>query len=562
MLKSLSIRNLALIDRAEIEFSEGLNVLSGETGAGKSVILESIDFALGAKADKSLIRSGETECFVRAEFCETDPAVDEILGELEIEAEESLILTRKYATDGRGSAKINGCPVTSAMLRRVSARLLDIHGQSEQFSLLKESNRLQLLDKAAGEPIEAPKREVAELVGERRDILAKRALLGGESGERERRMDVLRFQIDEIERAAVREGEEEELRSRREKYLNAEKILTGLSEVREALLSDGGAADAVLAAKSALLKIAKYGDYGEYAERLEGILSELTDVGESAGSLASELDMDEGELERVEARLDEIRTIGKKYGPSVSDVEKFLEKAKAEYELLQDSGAKAEELAEALALCEKKLFERCLLLKELREKAAKTLSAGVEEELKTLNIPAARFRVEFDEIFPEEVGKATAEGLGGVRFLFSANAGEPLKELGKIVSGGEMSRLLLALKAQFGAADGIGTYLFDEIDAGIGGRTALAVAEKFCKIAKSTQIIAVSHLAQIASFADRQFLIEKNREGERTFTRVQPLDGDGRRKELARLLSGGASEVSLRHADELLLQAQTYKNSL
>ena len=312
MLNSLTIQNIALIDHAEIDFTEGLNVLSGETGAGKSVILESIDFVLGAKADKSMIRSDATDCFVSAEFSVDDPALKDILTELEIEAEDTLILTRKLNLDGRGSMKINGCPVSAAMLRRVTSRLVDVHGQSEHFSLLKESNRLRLLDSSDGETILPIKRETAELVSKRRDILC--------------------FQIEEIERASIKSGEEEELISLREKYLNAEKIMTGLNAACEAILMDGGAADTVRTAYRALSQIAKFGEYGALAERLDAVLSELSDVGESVGSLASDFDLGDGGLERVEARLDEIKTIKKKYGPSIEDVERFLSQAKEEYD--------------------------------------------------------------------------------------------------------------------------------------------------------------------------------------------------------------------------------------
>lgn len=562
MLKSLTIQNIALIDRAEIEFSDGLNVLSGETGAGKSVILESIDFVLGAKADKSMIRSGENECFVSAEFTLDDPALGEVLDELEIEAEEILILTRKLNLDGRGSMKINGCPVSAAMLRRVTSRLVDVHGQSEHFSLLKEGNRILLLDRFAGEAIVPVKTETKRLVSERKEILTQLSLLGGDGGERERKEDILRFQIDEIERAAIKSGEEEELSALKEKFRNAEKIMAGLSTACEAISSDGGAADTVRTAQRALFQIAKFGDYGALADRLESALSELEDISETAASLSSDLDIEEGGLERVEARLDEIKTVKKKYGPSSEDVERFLERAKEEYERLKNSEKIAEELQKELGIVEEKLFDSCLQLKAVREETAKELSGRIEEELKTLNMPAARFEIQIGEVSRDEIPNATAEGLGGVTFLFSANAGEPLKEFNRIVSGGEMSRFLLAVKAQVKGQEGIGTYIFDEIDAGIGGRTAKSVAEKFCKMAKSTQIIAISHLAQIACCADRQFSIEKVEEEGKTFTRVQAVEGEARLIETARLLSGNSSEVSLKHAEELLNEASDYKNSL
>lgn len=563
MLKNFTVRNIALIDRVDLEFDDGLNVLSGETGAGKSVILEAVDFALGAKADKALIRSGETECFVRAEFCALSPAVSGLLSEFEIEEGESLIITRRYNADGRGSVKINGCPATSAMLKRLAPYLAEVHGQSEHFSLLKEQSRIALLDRAGGEEAERAKLKVKELCLARREIVKKSALLCGDGRERERRLDMLRFQIDEIERAELKEGEEEELLSLRDKLRNAEKILTGLSIAREAILSDGGSADAARTAQNALTKISKYGEeLSALAERLVGVIDELSDIGADAEALVSNLDMDEGRLEQVEERLDEIRTVQKKYGPTLSDVLLFLARAKEEYDLLIDGAEQLEELSRRLKSCEKELFEACVALKSVRERAAAKLSKEVEEELFSLNIPAARFEIVFDEISLEDVSKATEEGLGAVRFLFSGNAGEPPKELEKIISGGEMSRLMLAVKARQGALERGGVYIFDEIDAGIGGKTARAVAEKFCKIAKNTQIIAISHLAQIASFSDREFLIEKVTEGEKTFTRVKTVEGEEKRSELARLLSGAQTEVSLRHADELLAQAEAYKNSL
>ncbi len=561
MLKSLVIRNIALIDRAELTFSEGLNVLSGETGAGKSVILDSIDFVLGAKADKSMIRYGESECSVRAEFTSPE-GIAELLDELDLEPEDTLVISRRFSADGKGSAKINGCAVTASMLRRITSRLVDVHGQSEHFFLLKESNQLKLLDKIAGRETEERKEAVETLLRERKDLRARLGLLGGDDGERSRRLDILRFQIDELGRADVKEGEEEELAARCIRYRNAEKILGGLSAARDYLLADGGGADAVNGAKRALGQIAKLEDCEQLVERLENALAELSDIAETVESLADELDVDERELERAEARLDEIRSLKKKYGGTVAEMLAFLEKAKAEYALLEDSGEQIEKLQRALAENGDRLYAACTALTEARKHAAADFSARVIGELKTLNISSARFEVEFDEYSREEVDRATAEGLGGIRFLFSANAGEPLKELGKIISGGEMSRFMLAVKAQLSSPGGIGTYIFDEIDAGIGGKTAKVVAEKFSRIARGTQIIAVSHLAQIAAAADRQLLIEKTEEGAKTYTRVHALSEEERRTELARMIAGDTGELALRHADELLKTANGYKNSL
>ena len=558
MLKTLYLKNIALVDEAEIAFSEGLNVLSGETGAGKSVILDSIDFVLGAKADKGMIRSGQSECSVRAEFTCEPELLRPVLEELDLEESDALLIVRRLNADGRGSLKVNGCPMTATMLRKLTSQLVDVHGQSEHFFLLKETNQLRLLDQIAG--TERERAEVASLLKERRSYAEKLSSLGGDEGERGRRADILRFQIDELENAALKEGEEEELTALRTKYQNAEKILGGLKTVRDALLSDGGASDAVNTAHRGLISIEKYGDYAALSERLESALAEIEDIGETAESLAEELDIDEREAERVENRLDEIRSLKKKYGGSVEEALNFLSRAKEELQLLENSAEECEKLKALLESNAKKLYSACEALTKKRKEGAEGFTRRVTEELRTLNIPSARFEIAFDPYTEEDLPRANAEGLDRVKFLFSANAGEPVKELGKIISGGEMSRFMLAVKAQLSAIGTIGTYIFDEIDAGIGGKTARVVAEKFADIAKTTQIIAVSHLAQIAAFADRQFLIEKKEEEGRTYSRIRALEEEERAGELVRLLGGEQGGSALMHAEELLKNAHAYRS--
>lgn len=558
MLRTLYLKNVALVDEAEIAFSEGLNVLSGETGAGKSVILDSIDFVLGAKADKGMIRSGQSECSVRAEFSCDPELLRPVLEELDLEESDTLLIVRRLNADGRSSLRVNGCPMTAAMLRKLTSRLVDVHGQSEHFFLLKEANQLRLLDQIAG--TKEAREKVGELLKERRALQEKLSSLGGDEGERERRADILRFQIEELENAALKEGEEEELLALRTKYQNAEKILGGLKTVRDALLSDGGAADAVNIAHRGLLSIVRYGDYDALSERLENALAELEDIGETAESLAEELDIDEREAERVENRLDEIRSLKKKYGGSVEEALSFLARAREELSLLENSAEECEKLRARLENNFGLLFAACRKLTELRKAGAEGFTERVVGELRTLNIPSARFEIAFEPYSEEDLPRVNSDGLDRVRFLFSANAGEPPKELGKIISGGEMSRFMLAVKAQLSSLGSIGTYIFDEIDAGIGGKTARVVAEKFSAIARSTQIIAVSHLAQIAAFADREFLIEKQEAEGRTFSRIRLLGEEERREELVRLLGGDRSESALRHADELLESARAYKS--
>ncbi len=561
MLKRLTVKNVALIDYAEMEFSEGLNVLTGETGAGKSVILDSIDFVLGAKADKGMVRSGEAACLVQAEFSVSEEA-KAILEEYDIEPEDTVVISRRLTADGKGTLKINGVTVTAAMLRRITALLVDVHGQSEHFFLLKESNQLRLVDSIAGGEVAGKKEAMRTLLAKRKAILAEIAKLGGDEGERNRRADILRYQIDEIERVAPKEGEEEELRTLQTRYRNAERILEGLSAAKDGLMADGGGADAVRSARRAVNAILKYEPAcAPVAERLEAAAEELEDIAGELDDLLGNTDVDEAEIERVDARLDELKAIKKKYGATYAEVMEFLARAKQEYELLSDSEARLGQLAAERAETEEKLYLACVSLTDARRRAAEGFTARVVAELKTLAIPSARFEVQFDPYTREDIGSVTSEGLGGLRFLFSANAGEPLKELGKIISGGEMSRFMLAVKASISSSGGIGTYIFDEIDAGIGGKTAQAVAEKFAKIARNVQLIAVTHLARIASFAEREFLIEKREEGGKTFTRIREVREEARLDELARLIGGEGEEVRA-YARNLLREAEVYKNSL
>ena len=561
MLKRLTIKNVALIDRAEIEFSEGLNVLTGETGAGKSVILDSIDFVLGAKADKTMVRSGEAACLVQAEFSVSEE-IRGILDEYDIEPEETVVISRKLTSEGKGTLKVNGVSVTAAMLRRITSLLVDVHGQSEHFFLLKEANQLRLLDSIGGEKIAERKEAVQVLLAERKTILNELSKLGGDEGERTRRADILRYQIDEIERIAAKEGEEEELRALQTRYRNAARILEGLSAARDELMADGGGADVLRSARRALNSISKFEPRCEaLAERLAAAAEELDDIGGELEAMLRDADVDEREVERVENRLDELKALKKKYGATYSDVMQFLARAKEEYELLVNSEARMEMLEKQLDSAENKLFAACLQLTAARKETAENFTERVVAELKTLAIPSARFEVQFHPYSREDIRKTTSEGLDNLCFLFSANAGEPLKELGKIISGGEMSRFMLAVKASISSAGSIGTYIFDEIDAGIGGKTAQAVAEMFAKISRNVQLIAVTHLARIASFAEKEFLIEKHEGEGKTFTRIREVRDDARLSELARLIGGEGEEV-LAYARTLLQEAAAYKNSL
>ena len=565
MLAKLIIKNVALIENAEIVFSEGLNVLSGETGAGKSVILDSINFVLGAKADRNMIRYGETECFVKAEFFvnESSPAV-QILREMDIESDGEIIVSRKFSENGKNSIKINGNTVTASMLRQVTDGIVDVHGQSEHFFLLKETNQLKTLDGVVGQELEEKKAELAILLSNRKEIDTSIKKLGGDEQERSRRLDILRYQIDEIEKIAWKEGEEEELILRRDKINNIEKILGALEAAVSAFSSDGGVLDGLRYAKRALGTISRLDEeYEKISERLESVVADAEDISELLTQQGETLYFDENEAEEIESRLDSIRALKKKYGAKKELVDAYLEDCKKEYELLSDCEGQYAKLLKQRNSVNANIYKICLKITTLRKNVGEAFCLRVTEELKTLNIASAKFSIRFNEYDEEAVEKATANGLDDICFLFSANAGEPEKPLSKIISGGEMSRFMLAIKTQLSSVNGISTYVFDEIDAGISGKTAKVVGEKFAKIAKNTQIIAVSHLAQIASMSDNEFLIEKREIDGKTITQIKLLSKEKQVDELVRLLGGSEKdEFAIKHAVELLRQAEEYKSSI
>ena len=565
MLSRLTIKNVALIENADITFGEGLNVLSGETGAGKSVILDSVNFVLGAKADRSMIRYGETECMVKAEFIvpESFRAV-QVLREMDIDSDGEIIISRKFSETGKNTIKINGNAVTVSMLRSVTDSLVDVHGQSEHFFLLKESNQLKTLDEVVGEKLSEKKEILSGLLKQRRDIDERIKMLGGDEKERGRRLDVLGFQIEEIESVDLQENEEDELLAKRNKINNLEKIITAVREATESFAGEAGVLDSLRYAKRSLAPVSGIDAvYAELCDRIEGIAADAADAFETLSSLADELYFDESEAEETEARLDTIRTLKRKYGANKVEIDGYLQSIRQEYELLSDCEGQYALLTEQRSKTNERIYAICQEMTAMRKTEGTAFCNRVTAELKTLNIANAQFAIEFDEYTQADVEKANGNGMDSVRFLFSANAGEPMKPLGKIISGGEMSRFMLAIKTQLSNINEISTYIFDEIDAGISGKTAKVVGEKLASIAKNTQIIAVSHLAQIAVMSDNEFLIEKTETGGKTVTNVYALDECMQLKEIVRLLGGDVTdEYAYKHAEELLLQAKEYKKSI
>ena len=565
MLQRLTIKNVALIESADITFTQGLNVLSGETGAGKSVILDSVNFVLGAKAERSMIRYGETECMVKAEFSvpETSKAV-QVLREMDIDSDGEIIISRKFSENGKNAIKLNGNTVTATMLRQVTDSLVDVHGQSEHFFLLKESNQLRMLDDVIGAEILQAKEKLSALLKEKRRIEEQIAKLGGDEQERSRRLDILRFQIDEIESVDLKEGEEEELIAKRNKINNLEKIITSIRDTLSVLETEGGVSDGLRMATRSLSAIVRLDDeYASVSNRLEDVASEVEDLAATLSDMGEELYFDENEAMETESRLDSIRALKRKYGTDKEAIDKYLQTISEEYELLSDCEGKYAELTAEKIKTEKKIYQICREMTTLRQNHGARFCQRVTDELKTLNIASAQFAIDFQEYNEEDVCRANGNGLDEICFLFSANAGEPMKPLGKIISGGEMSRFMLAVKTQLSQINEICTYIFDEIDAGISGKTAKVVGEKLAKIANNTQILAVSHLAQIAVMSDAEYLIQKEEQNGKTLTNVFPLNEEEKTLEIVRLLGGeNSDEYAYKHAQELIKQAKEYKNSI
>ncbi len=563
MLLSLKIKNIALIDEIDIEFTAGLNILSGETGSGKSVVIDALNFVLGAKADKTLISFGQPFCAVTASFDVSDlSALKETMEELALEYEDTIVITRRYFVDGKGDIRINGTPVSAGMLRKITSYLVDVHGQSEHFYLLKESNQLALIDKVCGEKLDALKRSVSEEYEDYKKTKEIWEELGGDEHARAIRADILKYQIEEIENAALTEGEEEELLARRKKIVNAEKIATALSGAGNALGGDGGAVDAIQNALHLLRSVAAFSDeFAALTDRLESVKCEAEDIYESISTEQGE-EYSPYELEEIENRLDLLKKLHLKYGKTFFEIQDFLQKSKAEYDKIIHFDELSEEYRSRLEKSKEKLYRLYVKMSNLRREAAKTFSADVVKELSELGMKNASFDIAFADL--PDIGNISIakNGADSIEFLFSANVGEPMKPMAKIISGGEISRFMLAMKTAVKTHE-ISTFVFDEIDAGISGRIAATVAEKFAKIARTVQVIAITHLPQISAMSDNSLLIFKKEENGKTHTFIKRLSDSEKIKEVLRLVGGSEeSAAALQHAKEMIAAADRFKNTL
>lgn len=566
MITNLYVKNIALIKELELELGEGLNVLTGETGAGKSIIIDSLNFVLGDRADRSLISHGENSAAVAVTFWDKKGASKAILDELGIDSDEVVTVRRTMYDNGRGDARINNVPVTVQQLRKVMARLVSVHSQHESRMALDESFHLGILDKfrtkGGEDALSAAYKKAFRAFKEATDRLSD----FGNAAERERKTEMLRFEIDEIRSVDPKEGEEEELLQRRLKARNAERLASGIQATLTLLEGSDegfGALNAVRYALRELGAMDRFADFSAFSDRLESVSTELDDISSALKAEAESLDMDPAEAEAVDKRLEDVRRIKRRYG-APETLPEYLEKAEKELSELENA---EETIAELKAEAEGSLSEAIRLAGELhaaRAAAAEKFAQAITSNLKDLGMKNAAFKVEVNADEPESDGSGLSEnGYDTVRFLISPNLGEPLKPLAKIASGGEASRFMLGLKRVTAELEDIDTLVFDEIDTGISGKIAMVVAMKLAEISVTRQVVAVTHLAQLGAMADIHYLIEKHEREGRTFTEISRLDKSGEVSEVVRLMGAvGPDALSVENAKELKKWADNYKKSI
>jgi len=574
ILRQLIIQNLALIDELCIDFERGLNILTGETGAGKSIIIDAVILVLGERADRELIQTGKDFARVEGIFdIQKLHGVQNALAQYGIDPEEdgTLILMREISLSGRNICRVNGRSVTLSMLKEISKHLVDVHGQHEHQSLLSVESHLRLLDRMGGNEVAKLKEQVDSLYTKWKAVEREIDLLLGNGRDMERRKDLLFYQIDEIARANLKPGEDEELLRERSLLQNAEKIMDVIHQAYNQLYSgDQGRMSVsdilgqLITRFSQISHLDKHFD--NMTKQLESIYYQLEDVIIDLRDYKESFDFDPSRLDELEKRLTLIESIKRKYGKTIEEVLDFKKKLEAEAASLENIEQRLDELERQKQGLLKDLVEACSRLSDLRRNIARRFEKQLVEQLRQLGMEKSKFRVDIqspgnlEDLDHFDTDRITRQGFDMVEFMISPNPGEPLKPLAKIVSGGEMSRIMLAFKTILAGLDDIPVLIFDEIDVGISGRMAQVVAEKMGDISRTRQVICVTHLPQIAAMADNHFLIEKVFIEDRTRTKVHKLTRDHRKEEVARMVGGATvSQLSLAHAEELLDSAEDYK---
>ena len=560
MITNLKIKNFALIKELEIDLDNGLNVITGETGAGKSTLISAVNFALGGRVDKNNIRTGECEAVIQISFdiSQNDIVKSKIL-DLGLEVDDILIISRKFSIDNKNENRINGQIVNNTMLKSITALLVDIYGQHDHQVLLNKTCHIDFLDNYIGTSINEHKK-ILDVLFAQKDVINKQINeLGGDELSRAREKDMLAFQINEIKQADLKECEDEELSLKKKRFDNAQKLVAALNMVNQLLVDDEcSVSNNLFNTNKTLNSISDMdNDFKDYLERLESMYIDTQDIVDSVKEKLFDLNFSEEECSFVDNRLDLIKSLKRKYGSEIKDILEFLENSETKLKNLEDSESILQKLNSELCDINSKILVCSKELSTLRKQEAKKLEKLLINELSQLGMKGVAFSVEFNEITP------TKNGIDDVEFLFSANLGEPLKSLNKVISGGEMSRFMLAFKTIMGDTDKTNTLIFDEVDSGISGVTSNEVGKKLALLARTHQVLTVTHLATVASFANKHFQIVKKVIEGHTNSCLIPLDYNGELQEIARLTSGNIqSELSLAHARELKQQAYNYISAI
>ena len=547
MLSLLHIENIAVIERSDISFNRGFNVLTGETGAGKSIVIDAISAVLGERAYRDMIRTGADRASVRAVF--TDVPEYPWFAENGVEYDSETMIHREIHLDGKNVCRVNGGLVSVSILRKLGIQLINIHGQHDSAALFDEANHLKFLDDF-GEN-EALRADYAAKFAAVDSLRKEIALMSMDEGEKLRRMETLKYQIAEIEKANLEPGEDEALEARRRILQNAEKIADHMNEATECLYGgddSDGAASLLMTAERALARIAKFDEnIAALHERVADLMYQVRDAAEEVRSARDDLSYSSGELDQIEARLDVIHKLRRKYGATCEEILSYLDKARRELDDIEFADDRLERLKGRLQKAEKAAWDAALALRENRNEIAVELSKRILSELAQLDMPRVQFSCEFTQL------ELTANGADAVAFYMSANAGEALKPMSKVASGGELARIMLAMKNVLAEKDQVSTLIFDEVDTGVSGRAAQRVAEKLRTVAEHKQVLCVTHLPQLAALANTHFLIAKEEHDGRTYTSVTALEVEGRKRELARIIGGtNITETTLKSAEEML----------
>lgn len=554
MLQSLSIKNVALIKEIEIDFGKGFNVLVGETGAGKSIIFDSLNFVLGSKADKTLIRYGENFMKVDAVFAGIAENVKKFLAENDLSEDEGeVMLSRTLFEDMKNVCKINGKSVSLGVLKTVGQMLVDSYSQHESISLLKSKNHLSLLDKFGGDEISSLKEKVCERFSKVQEIKKQIADLGGDKFERERTKELLSYQIEELEKAQLQVGEEEELKNKLDMFSSAEKINEALSGCEESLEdSSSSVIDQIQQCEAMLSSLSSFENINNCRERLTSARYEIEDISQTLKEIKNELSFDEREFERLDRRYDLVKSLIKKYGGSCEKAIEYLSQIKERINALEDADFLIDKYEKQLEKEEEELSSLAEMLTTKRKQVALDIESRIVGQLRELGMKSTIFKTVFVDV------AMTANGKDEVEFTFSANKGQDAKSLSKTASGGELSRFMLAIKNIFSQIDKTGTLIFDEIDSGISGETGVIVGQKIKNLTKNSQVICITHLPQVAAFGDNFFYVSKKEDDKTTYTQVKDLKGEEVVYEIARMIGGDKiSQVALKHAQEMIDQTKT-----